>query len=417
MRELVRRARKLGTTTMRTLIPATPAQVRLMIGTDARRSAASGRPPASIVGTPEHRGGRAGLRRPGGLRRHTRLKASPPLRWCHDRARDQLGRQHRFRRAQRVHRPASVDELAGGRRRRRAGPRARAAGTRSTGWPTPPATWSRWPACRGSSRSAPTGGPSRVDGGIRYGELAPHLHAARAGAAQPRRRCRTSRSPAPSPPPPTAPASATATWPPRWPASSWSRADGEPVRARAAATGDFAGAVVGLGALGVVTALTLDVVPGVRRSGSTCTTTCRPRAARRAPRRDPRRRLQRQPVHRLDGHRRQPGLAQAAPTSRAAPVRLASAPGRRTARGTRSRACRRTTAPSRAACPGRGTRGCRTSGWSSRPSSGAELQSEYLVPRGTRVGGARRGGRRCASGSRRCCRSPRSARSRPTTCG
>ena len=32
MRELVRRARKLGTTTMRTLIPATPAQVRLMIG-------------------------------------------------------------------------------------------------------------------------------------------------------------------------------------------------------------------------------------------------------------------------------------------------------------------------------------------------------------------------------------------------
>jgi 2-polyprenyl-6-methoxyphenol hydroxylase-like FAD-dependent oxidoreductase len=32
VRELVRRARKLGTTTMRTLIPATPAQVRLMIG-------------------------------------------------------------------------------------------------------------------------------------------------------------------------------------------------------------------------------------------------------------------------------------------------------------------------------------------------------------------------------------------------
>jgi 2-polyprenyl-6-methoxyphenol hydroxylase-like FAD-dependent oxidoreductase len=32
MRELVRRARKLGMTTMRTLIPATPAQVRLMIG-------------------------------------------------------------------------------------------------------------------------------------------------------------------------------------------------------------------------------------------------------------------------------------------------------------------------------------------------------------------------------------------------
>jgi 2-polyprenyl-6-methoxyphenol hydroxylase-like FAD-dependent oxidoreductase len=32
MRELVRRARKLGTTTMRTLIPATPAQVRMMIG-------------------------------------------------------------------------------------------------------------------------------------------------------------------------------------------------------------------------------------------------------------------------------------------------------------------------------------------------------------------------------------------------
>lgn len=76
-------------------------------------------------------------------------------------------------------------------------------------------------------------------------------------------------------------------------------ADGELVTVSRIGDGaDFPGMVVGLGALGIVTALTLTVeptydlrqyVPGPAR-----------RSAPRAPRRDPRRRLQRQPVHRLD---------------------------------------------------------------------------------------------------------------------
>ena len=51
------------------------------------------------------------------------------------------------------------------------------------------------------------------------------------------------------------------------------------------------------------------------------------------------------------------------------------------------------------------------------PSSGDELQSEYLVPRRHALAALDAVARRCATGSRRCCRSPSCAPSPPTTCG
>ena len=124
----------------------------------------------------------------------------------------------------------------------------------------------------------------------------------------------------------------------------------------------------------------------VRRARRSSTSDLPVRRLRHRPRRDPRRRLQRQPVHRPGARRRRPGLGEAAHRRRRAPAldRAGSTAARRPGRCTRCPACRRRAAPSSSACPGRGTSGCRTSGSIHTPSSGAELQTEYLVPRAAR---------------------------------
>ena len=201
-----------------------------------------------------------------------------------------------------------------------------------------------------------------------------------------------------------------ASWSP--PTANWSRCAAAPAGSR--------GAVVALGALGVVVDLTLDVEPAyeVRQyvyEGLPLG------AARGEPRRD------------LRGRR----TASACSPSWAGPVvdqvwvkRRVDRPGPR---------------PRRRVVPGRGRRptgprhpilsmpadNCTAQlgvpgPWHERlphfrldftPSAGDELQSEFLVPRDRAVGGTVRDRRDPRQGRRRCCRSPRSAASPPTTCG
>ncbi len=300
----------------------------------------------------------------------------------------ELGRQRHVRRA-----PDAPPRLGGraapaGRRQRpRSAPWAPA--TPSTGSPTPPATWSRSPACRRRSRSTRTGRTRHASpAGVRYGELAGHLHARRPRAAQPRlaaahlgRRRLRDRHPR---------------------LGRRQRRLATAVRGLELVTAD--GDLVTLSrdadgdelrrrrrrrsaALGVVTALTLDVVPAfdvaavrlrrpaARAAGPSTSTRSSPR--RTASACSPTggaRRIDQVWLKRLD--RRTP----AARRSRAGWAR-----GRPTARGTRCPACPPRAAPQQLGVPGP---------WHERlphfrleftPSAGEELQSEYLVPRGDAV--------------------------------
>ena len=184
-------------------------------------------------------------------------------------------------------------------------------------------------------------------------------------------------------PAPTARATATATWPPRSSALELVTADGELRTLSAAATPTSPARWSALGALGVVTRLTLDVEPtfDVRQDVYE-----RPAAGAVADalRRDHGGGLQRQPVHRLAERRRRPGLAQGPgrSTGRRPPPAswLGATAGRRAAAPDR-RVPTPATAPQQRGVPGP---------WHERlphfrldftPSSGDELQSEYLVPR------------------------------------
>ena len=274
------------------------------------------------------------------------------------------------------------------------------AATRSTGSPTPPGTWSPWPGCPRSSRS--TARPRQVDGvgrrcataswpaactpqGCALHNLASLPHISVAGAVRhrhPRLRGRQ-----------------RATWPRAVAGLELVTADGE---LRHAATGDtaetFAGTVVGLGALGVVTRAHARRRAGLRRCASTSTTTS-PRPTVLA---------------HLDEI-----LAAAYSVSlftdwQPGPVdqvwrkrRVGAADGRRTApapTGCGATAADRAPAPGARDAGGQLHRAARRAGpWHERlphfrmeftPSSGEELQSEYLVPAARGPAGARARSRR-----------------------
>ena len=215
---------------------------------------------------------------------------------------------------------------------------------------------------------------------------------------------------------------ATATSPRSVAALELVTADGELLTLRPRRPRRFAGAVVGLGALGVVTTLTLDVC---RRStcARTSTSDCSWEAAGR---------------EHFDAHLSEPATASAcSPTGADAGVnqvwvkrRVATggtlpAPPTSSARAGRGepspppdRSSRPRTAPSSSACP---------APWHERlphfrleftPSSGEELQTGVpRAARATRAAAIDAVARLAAAASRRCCRSPSCARSRPTTCG
>ena len=184
------------------------------------------------------------------------------------------------------------------------------------------------------------------------------------------RRCRTSRSRGPARRPRTARARRTATSRPRSRALELVTAAGDLVTLSADSDDEaFRGAVVGLGALGVVTKVTLDVEPAfamrqwvyenlplaqLKEHFDAIMSSA----------------LQRQPVHRLAGPADQRGLGQeplgGRPGVRGAPAEFFGAkratpepaPDRRALRRELHRAAGRARAP--------GTSGCRTSGWASR---------------------------------------------------
>ena len=161
-------------------------------------------------------------------------------------------------RAERIVHPTTTDELV-----TRSATTARcvrsAPGTRSTTSPTPRARWIETDGCPSTSTRRRAGRSARL-GGIRYGELAAVLHERRAGRSRTSRRCRTSRWPARSRPARTD----RATPPARSRAPCAASSSSPPTASRScssAATPTSTGAVVNLGALGVVTALELDIEP------------------------------------------------------------------------------------------------------------------------------------------------------------
>ncbi|MFD0522846.1 FAD-binding protein [Paractinoplanes durhamensis] len=174
---------------------------------------------------------------------------------------------------------------------------------------------------------------------------------------------------------------------------------------------DLLGAVVGLGAPGIVTALTLDVVPTFELRQYVYDTV--PRASIEAS----------LPEMLADGYSVSLFTDWTSLDANMGWLKRASqlegnGSGRTgpTGRATRCPACRPPTAPTSPARWAPGTPGCRTSGWSS-PRAPAPSSS----PSGTWRPGTRwprwTRWRPSASGWRRCCRSARSARSRPTSCG
>ena len=253
-------------------------------------------------------------------------------------------------------------------------------GIRSTTSPTPPGPWWCWTGWTPASASS-----AEHD---RHGQRRHALRDARGGAAAPglrarttSPRCRTSRWRVPSRPPRMAPATATATSPPPWRRWSWSpptASSSRPARGDA----DFPGVVVALGALGIVTRLTLDIEPSFEmrqsvlracdwdRSGDFDDVIVR--------------RLQREPVHRLERADSGPGVAQARTDQAARPSERLSRRGA----GRRARhplpACRGSNCTSNSACRARGTSGCRTSGWSSRRAA-ARSCSPSTSSRGARA--------------------------------
>ena len=196
-------------------------------------------------------------------------------------------------------------------------------------------------------------------------------------AGQPRARCRTSRWPGRWPPPPTAPARPTATWPAPSPAWSWS----PPTATCCAVDRDadtFAGMVVGLGALGLVTRVTLDVVPTFELRQYV-----RPRPRPGGAGRGARLGVQRECLHRLPFRPAARGVAQAGGGPAATRRRTGWAPPRPTRPGTRCSGCRRRTAPRSSASRARGTSGCRTSS-SASPRAAATSSSPSTTCRGRR---------------------------------
>ena len=304
-----------------------------------------------------------------------------------------------------LHRPATLDELREIVAARAARARARLAPLVQRRSPTPP-SWSRSTACRPTSPSTARPARSPAAPALTLRRAAAALAAHGAGAAQPRlaaahlgRRRGRHRDPRLG-------RRATATSPRR---SRRRRARHLRRRARhraRAATPDFDGLVVGLGALGAVTRVTLDVEPAYEVRQRVFEGLALGRAAR-ALRRDHRQRLQRQRLHAL-GRDGRPGVGQE-PRRRRARAGARRALRRRrgdASTATRSSASTRSTARRSSASRARGRTACRTSAWASRPSNGEELQSEYLRAAPTRRRGDRRRVRaprptRCA----RCCRS------------
>ena len=165
--------------------------------------------------------------------------------------------------AARLHRPGSVEQLQELVAGSGSAPGARHRATPSTTSPTRPAAISsRWRGCRPQWSSTPSAGTVTVGGGVRYGELAARLHGAGLRAAQPRLaaahlgRRRLRHGHARLGRPQRQPGHGGRR---RW---SWSPPTARSSSLSRERDGDgFAGAVVGLGALGVVTGLTLDIVP------------------------------------------------------------------------------------------------------------------------------------------------------------
>ena len=202
---------------------------------------------------------------------------------------------------------------------------------------------------------------------VRYGALAEALEPEDSHFAT-SRRCRTSPWRAPSPRRPTARVTRTATSPPQVAALELVTSDGELVTS-ARGDDDFDGLVVGLGALGAVTRVTLDVVPayGVRQrvfedlrweallehfdaitaSGYSVSV-----------------------FTRLDETASiRSGSGPGSPRSPSRSATSSSARGPRPRSGTRSAASTRSTARRSWVGPGPGQTACRTSAWDSRPAT------------------------------------------------
>ena len=291
----------------------------------------------------------------------------------------------------------TIEELL--RRRRASSSRSGRSGrgTPSPTWPTPPGRWSRCADLPAEVEIDTASGAVRVVRGS-------HLRAPGDGAAPSRagpwagwRRCRTSPWQVRWPPAPTAPGDGVGSL------SSCGqrrRADRRRRRVRTSRRGepDFDGHVVSLGALGVVTHLTLDIEPTfeVRQDVHLGLGW---EDLRRPGRRDPGCALQRQRLHRLGTRGAHPGVGEVAvPAADAAfadRVRRARLRGPHPAGAPRHMLAGR---PEEALTPQLGE----TGPWHERlphfrmeftPSRGAELQSEYFVPRvrAAAVGAALRG--------------------------
>ncbi len=150
---------------------------------------------------------------------------------------------------------------------------------------------------------------------------------------------------------------------------------------------DFRGAVVGLGALGVITRITLDVQPTYTSAA------VRVRESAAAPdggplRRHSGERLQRQSVYRLAEAADQRGLDQEPRRRRAAVRGARPSSSERSSRREifiRLPSFRRRTARSRWACPAPGMTGCRTSAWASRRAPGKNCNRNTSCPRANAV--------------------------------
>ena len=189
-------------------------------------------------------------------------------------------------------------------------------------------------------------------------------------------RCRTSRWPARWPPPPTAPARRNGNLATAVAALETGHRRRRPAARATATTTTFAGMVVGLGALGVVTRLTLDVVPtfDLRQY-----VRLRPATARRWTRRSARRTASASSPtgvrHGCDQVWRKQPADQPPPEPDWLGTTAAdepTAPGARDARGA--------TAPRSSACRGRGTSGCRTSGSASPRAAATSCSPSTTCP-------------------------------------
>ena len=265
-------------------------------------------------------------------------------------------------RAAAIHRPRTLDELrsrgvhAAPARARLAAllQRARRRATSS----------SRSTRCPTRSRSTATRRRSRSNPAVRYGELR-RRSPRTAWRCTTWPRCPTSRSPARSRRRRTDRATRSGNLATAVAALELVTSDGELVRVRRG-DADFDGPWSRLGALGVVTRITLDVEPAYEVRQDVFEGLAWDDAARGA-RRGHGRRRQRERVHPL-GRRRRPGVGQEPRRPGAQEVRddLVRARPPRPSTATRSSASTRSTARRSSAVPARGPSACRTSAWASR---------------------------------------------------